>query len=130
MRLAAWAAIGHVSCELLVLVLMVGQSAPGRSFVVAMAVEMSAVVGLGVLMFRGAGIGYVVMGAYGVVRLLLGALAVDAVITGEIERVDPLFIWGVLIAMPFALAWIIGLIAGWRAGRRGAGTAEPGVRAA
>ena len=90
---------------------------------------MGAVVGLGVLMFRGVGIGYVVMGVYGIVRLLLSALAVDAVATGEIERVDPLLIWGILIAMPFALAWIVGLLAVWRAGRRAASTAESRVRA-
>ena len=128
MRLAAWAAFGHVGFELFGLALMVGQSAPAQSFIVGMGLEMGAVVGLGILMLRGMRIAYVVLAACGVVRLLVGALALDAVMTGEVERVDPLLLWGMLIAIPFAFGWIIGLIASWRAGRPGAAAIEAGVR--
>jgi hypothetical protein len=120
MRLAAWATVAHAGCELVVLSVMVRQSLPGFALLEVMAVEMIATVALGLLMFRGLVVGYFVMGVYGIVRLFIGALAAYAIVSGEVERVDPLLVLGMLIAVPFAIGWIIGAIAVWRAGRRSA----------
>ena len=120
MRLAAWATVAHPVVELLVLLVMIRQSAPGSSFLGAMAVEMSATLVLGLSMFRSVVIGYFVMGAYGMLRLLIAALAGYAIVTGEVGRVDPLLILGMVIAIPFALGWVVGLVAVWRARQRSA----------
>jgi hypothetical protein len=129
MRLAAWATATHAGCELLLLLVMIRQSAPGLAFLAGMGVEIGATVILGLLMFHGVVISYFVMGVYGILRLLIGGLAGYAIATGEVERVDPLLIMGMLIATPFALGWITGVVAVWQARQRSAHTLKSAARA-
>jgi hypothetical protein len=128
MKVAAWTTLAYAGFEVMVLPMMVRRTAAGWHFTGSTALHVGLTIIWATLMFRGLVVSYYGMGLYGMWRLLLAAVALGAVVTGMAERLGDIWVLGMLVATPFAIGWIIGLIAVRRAGRQ-VGDSEAVARA-
>ena len=124
MRIAAWTTVAYAGFEFMVLPMMVRRTAAGWHVTSSTALQVGLTILLAVMMFRGLVVSYYGMGLYGIWRLVLAAVGVGAVVTGMAERFGYIWVWGMLVATPFAVGWLVGLIAVRRAGRRRAANSE------
>jgi hypothetical protein len=116
MRIAAWTTVAYALYGVSLSVAL-RRNLVGWHLSTVETISLGIELALAVLLFRGYVAGYYILGLYGALILLAAAIvAVGAILTHNALQLHlPLAFLGALMHAPFAVGWICGLVAVWRA---------------
>lgn len=120
-RTAGWAAVAYAGLQLLALPAVVWRVDGHWTWAPTTALQILPTIVLAWLALRGSRLAALILGAYSVYRVSLFGLAVVRVLDGTAAKTQwgPAWLFGTMIALPFAIFWLRGGIAALRTIRDG-----------